>query len=70
LILVFFQNVHELIQNVLWGIRSSGASGELLASHVLKQSQALEHADAFLPSRFDDPEYVKSLEGRSCLGQV
>lgn len=55
--------------------RSSGASGQLLAAHVMGETprapRLAEVADAFLPSRFEDRAYVASLAGdRSRLGQV
>ncbi|DBA04051.1 TPA: hypothetical protein N0F65_009398 [Lagenidium giganteum] len=57
------------------GLMSSGASGELLASHVMgikpTHPKLAQHASAFLPERFLDKKYVESLgEGRSCMGQV
>ncbi|KAJ0394692.1 hypothetical protein P43SY_005651 [Pythium insidiosum] len=57
------------------GLMSSGASGQLLAAHVMGQTPSNEkiarHMDSFLPSRFEDDAYVKSLaNGRSLTGQV
>ncbi|TMW56466.1 hypothetical protein Poli38472_006476 [Pythium oligandrum] len=57
------------------GLMSSGASGQLLAAHVMGQTPAhkklAEHVNAFLPSRFEDAHYIRSLaEGGSRMGQV
>ncbi|KAF1334864.1 Oxidoreductase, partial [Globisporangium splendens] len=57
------------------GLMSSGASGQLLAAHVMgeqpKAERLAKYAHAFLPSRFEDKQYVASLAGnRSRMGQV
>lgn len=44
------------------GIMSSHAAGELLALHVAGKSLPA-YANAFLPSRFDDPAYAAIVEG-------
>ncbi|RLN58602.1 hypothetical protein BBJ28_00009105 [Nothophytophthora sp. Chile5] len=58
------------------GLMSSGASGHLLASHVMGQKLEgcglANHVDAFLPSRFENQEYVDFLSdgGAAVCGQV
>ncbi|GLD93940.1 hypothetical protein PINS_up002545 [Pythium insidiosum] len=57
------------------GLMSSGASGQLLASHVMGETPSnkkiAQFMDAFLPVRFEDDAYVQSLaNGRSLTGQV
>ncbi|MEO7998853.1 MAG: FAD-binding oxidoreductase [Gemmatimonadaceae bacterium] len=44
------------------GIMSSHAAGELLALHMTEKNLP-EYANAFLPSRFDDPAYTAIVEG-------
>lgn len=58
------------------GLMSSGASGHLLASHVLGEKLQdcglADHVDAFLPSRFENQEYLDFLSdgGAAACGQV
>lgn len=44
------------------GIMSSHAAGELLALHLTEKTLPA-HANAFLPSRFDDPAYAAIVDG-------
>ena len=52
-----------------FGIMSACAVGELLACHVTGR-QLPEYAPAFAFERYDDPEYLKSLENWSDDGQL
>ncbi|KAG7401505.1 hypothetical protein PHYBOEH_001050 [Phytophthora boehmeriae] len=58
------------------GLMSSGASGHLLASHVMGEKLEgcglADHVDAFLPSRFENQDYLNYLSdgGGAACGQV
>lgn len=58
------------------GLMSSGASGHLLACHVMgvkpQQQKLAQHMNAFVPNRFMDKTYMSSLgaSGNSRMGQV
>jgi hypothetical protein len=41
---------------------ASAATAEMVALHIT-QGQLPDYAGAFLPARFDDPEYLALIEG-------
>ena len=52
-----------------YGIMSGCAVGELLAAHITG-ADLPTYAGAFSPDRFDDPNYLKQLEGQTQNGQL
>ena len=52
-----------------FGLMAACASAELLTAHLTK-SPLPEYANAFLPSRYQDPEYQKLLENWGDVGQL
>ena len=52
-----------------YGIMSACGVGELLAQHVTGETLP-EHAPALMPSRYEDIEYLKSLESLEDSGEL
>ncbi len=52
-----------------FGLMAACAAGELLAAHVTRSSLP-SYANAFLPSRYDDPAYQRLLETWGDIGQL
>jgi sarcosine oxidase, subunit beta len=52
-----------------YGIMSACALGELLAAHITG-AHLPDYAPAFLPSRFEDPQYLDQFSGEPDLGQL
>jgi sarcosine oxidase, subunit beta len=52
-----------------FGLMAACGAGELLTAHITK-SALPDYARAFLPSRYDDPEYLRLLETWGDVGQL
>jgi len=52
-----------------FGVMAAAGAGELIARHVTGEPLPA-YAPAFLPSRYDDPEYVEALEQMTDGGQL
>jgi glycine/D-amino acid oxidase-like deaminating enzyme len=52
-----------------FGVMAAAAAGELAALHIT-DSTLPAHADAFRPTRYDNPEYIQSIAGQVDTGQL
>ena len=52
-----------------FGLMAACGAGELLTAHITKEALP-DYARAFLPSRYDDPEYLRLLETWGDVGQL